>query len=259
MCAEGQSPFFPAPTRAACVSEGISVAGAQCCDECVVGSGADGAGSEGRVSPLESFHAPVHGARLFKIRGQDAAAVLRVSGTCPVAPRVTVGCYMGPRCFLALCPQNHICQDEGVLCQHHPSAGWGPESWSWWPFPAPCCTEKAFLWAGVRQCRPLQGPPKVLQRREHGWNCIGCGPQVWGRCPRPAAFFPHRYVSDFSSALLSVRRKCRLDGAAPDALFQEDWTAFQSSIRSGPGGAAPTPGCFLLFLSLPCFLRKQIA
>ncbi|XP_016010991.2 conserved oligomeric Golgi complex subunit 7 [Rousettus aegyptiacus] len=40
-----------------------------------------------------------------------------------------------------------------------------------------------------------------------------------------------KYASDFSSALHSVRRKCRLDGAAPDALFQEDWTAFQNSIR----------------------------
>ncbi|ELK12106.1 Conserved oligomeric Golgi complex subunit 7 [Pteropus alecto] len=40
-----------------------------------------------------------------------------------------------------------------------------------------------------------------------------------------------KYVSDFSSALQSVRKKCRLDGAPPDALFQEDWTAFQNSIR----------------------------
>lgn len=70
------------------------------------------------------------------------------------------------------------------------------------------------------------------QRRERCRNCVSWGPSVWGRRPHPAALpSPRRYASDFSSALHSVRRKCRLDGAAPDALFQEDWTAFQNSIR----------------------------
>lgn len=40
-----------------------------------------------------------------------------------------------------------------------------------------------------------------------------------------------KYVSDFTSALQSVRRKCKLDEIPPNALFQEDWTAFQNSIR----------------------------
>ncbi|XP_004622945.1 conserved oligomeric Golgi complex subunit 7 [Octodon degus] len=40
-----------------------------------------------------------------------------------------------------------------------------------------------------------------------------------------------KYVSDFTSTLQSVRKKCRLDDVPPGALFQEDWTAFQSSVR----------------------------
>lgn len=77
-----------------------------------------------------------------------------------------------------------------------------------------------------------EGPPSRGQRRERCRNCVSWGPSVWGRRPHPAALpSPRRYASDFSSALHSVRRKCRLDGAAPDALFQEDWTAFQNSIR----------------------------
>lgn len=40
-----------------------------------------------------------------------------------------------------------------------------------------------------------------------------------------------KYVSDFASALQSVRKKCKLDDIAPNALFQEDWTVFQSSVR----------------------------
>ncbi|XP_060030087.1 conserved oligomeric Golgi complex subunit 7 [Erinaceus europaeus] len=40
-----------------------------------------------------------------------------------------------------------------------------------------------------------------------------------------------KYVSDFTSALQSIRRKCKLDEIPPNALFQEDWTAFQNSIR----------------------------
>ncbi|KAL4685685.1 hypothetical protein H8959_001282, partial [Pygathrix nigripes] len=40
-----------------------------------------------------------------------------------------------------------------------------------------------------------------------------------------------KYVSDFTSTLQSIRKKCKLDGIPPDSLFQEDWTAFQNSIR----------------------------
>lgn len=40
-----------------------------------------------------------------------------------------------------------------------------------------------------------------------------------------------KYASDFGSALQSVRKKCKLDESPPDLLFQEDWTAFQSSVR----------------------------
>lgn len=40
-----------------------------------------------------------------------------------------------------------------------------------------------------------------------------------------------KYASDFASALQSVRKKCKLDDMAPSALFQEDWTVFQSSVR----------------------------
>ncbi|XP_066131952.1 conserved oligomeric Golgi complex subunit 7 isoform X1 [Saccopteryx bilineata] len=40
-----------------------------------------------------------------------------------------------------------------------------------------------------------------------------------------------KYVSDFSSTLHSIRKKCGLDDAPPGSLFQEDWAAFQNSIR----------------------------
>nr|XP_008504971.1 PREDICTED: conserved oligomeric Golgi complex subunit 7 [Equus przewalskii] len=40
-----------------------------------------------------------------------------------------------------------------------------------------------------------------------------------------------KYVSDFTSTLHSIRKKCKLDGIPPNSLFQEDWTAFQNSIR----------------------------
>uniref|UniRef100_A0A2K5DCM2 Conserved oligomeric Golgi complex subunit 7 n=1 Tax=Aotus nancymaae TaxID=37293 RepID=A0A2K5DCM2_AOTNA len=40
-----------------------------------------------------------------------------------------------------------------------------------------------------------------------------------------------KYVSDFTSTLQSVRKKCKLDDIPPNSLFQEDWTAFQNSIR----------------------------
>ncbi|XP_006892752.1 PREDICTED: conserved oligomeric Golgi complex subunit 7 [Elephantulus edwardii] len=40
-----------------------------------------------------------------------------------------------------------------------------------------------------------------------------------------------KYVSDFSSTLQSIRKKCKLDDIAPNSLFQEDWSAFQNSVR----------------------------
>uniref|UniRef100_A0A0D9R3F3 Conserved oligomeric Golgi complex subunit 7 n=1 Tax=Chlorocebus sabaeus TaxID=60711 RepID=A0A0D9R3F3_CHLSB len=40
-----------------------------------------------------------------------------------------------------------------------------------------------------------------------------------------------KYVSDFTSTLQSIRKKCKLEDIPPDSLFQEDWTAFQNSIR----------------------------
>ncbi|KYO41074.1 conserved oligomeric Golgi complex subunit 7 isoform X1 [Alligator mississippiensis] len=40
-----------------------------------------------------------------------------------------------------------------------------------------------------------------------------------------------KYASDFTNTLQSVRKKCKLDDIASDSLFQEDWTAFQNSIR----------------------------
>ncbi|NXH21921.1 COG7 protein, partial [Bucco capensis] len=40
-----------------------------------------------------------------------------------------------------------------------------------------------------------------------------------------------KYTSDFTNTLQSIRKKCRLDEVLSDSLFQEDWTAFQSSVR----------------------------
>uniref|UniRef100_A0A6B2FH83 Conserved oligomeric Golgi complex subunit 7 n=1 Tax=Bothriechis nubestris TaxID=1766655 RepID=A0A6B2FH83_9SAUR len=40
-----------------------------------------------------------------------------------------------------------------------------------------------------------------------------------------------KYASDFSKALQSIRKKCRLDDLPSDSHFQEDWTAFQNAIR----------------------------
>uniref|UniRef100_A0A673YEZ9 Conserved oligomeric Golgi complex subunit 7 n=1 Tax=Salmo trutta TaxID=8032 RepID=A0A673YEZ9_SALTR len=40
-----------------------------------------------------------------------------------------------------------------------------------------------------------------------------------------------KYVSDFSTTLQSVRKKCRLEDTPIAAVFQEDWTAFQNSVR----------------------------
>lgn len=40
-----------------------------------------------------------------------------------------------------------------------------------------------------------------------------------------------KYASDFGQALQSIRKKCRLDEIPSDASFQEDWSAFQMSVR----------------------------
>ncbi|XP_076615488.1 conserved oligomeric Golgi complex subunit 7 [Chaetodon auriga] len=40
-----------------------------------------------------------------------------------------------------------------------------------------------------------------------------------------------KYVSDFSTTLQSIRKKCKLEDAPTSSVFQEDWTAFQNSVR----------------------------
>ncbi|NXL78858.1 COG7 protein, partial [Leptocoma aspasia] len=40
-----------------------------------------------------------------------------------------------------------------------------------------------------------------------------------------------KYTSDFTNTLQSIRKKCKLDDVLADSLFQEDWTAFQNSVR----------------------------
>ncbi|XP_041134291.1 conserved oligomeric Golgi complex subunit 7-like isoform X1 [Polyodon spathula] len=40
-----------------------------------------------------------------------------------------------------------------------------------------------------------------------------------------------KYVSDFSGTLQSIRKKCKLEDMPNGSLFQEDWTAFQNSVR----------------------------
>ncbi|XP_041829905.1 conserved oligomeric Golgi complex subunit 7 [Melanotaenia boesemani] len=40
-----------------------------------------------------------------------------------------------------------------------------------------------------------------------------------------------KYVSDFSTTLQSIRKKCKLEDTPSSSVFQEDWTAFQSSVR----------------------------
>ncbi|XP_069503499.1 conserved oligomeric Golgi complex subunit 7 isoform X2 [Ambystoma mexicanum] len=40
-----------------------------------------------------------------------------------------------------------------------------------------------------------------------------------------------KYVSDFTNTLQSIRKKCKLDSIPSDSLFQEDWSAFQNSVR----------------------------
>lgn len=44
------------------------------------------------------------------------------------------------------------------------------------------------------------------------------------------AFFT-KYVSDFSTTLQSIRKKCKLEETPSSSVFQEDWTAFQNSVR----------------------------
>ncbi|XP_042364374.1 conserved oligomeric Golgi complex subunit 7 [Plectropomus leopardus] len=40
-----------------------------------------------------------------------------------------------------------------------------------------------------------------------------------------------KYVSDFSTTLQSIRKKCKLEDTPSLSVFQEDWTAFQNSVR----------------------------
>uniref|UniRef100_A0A3Q4AEJ3 Conserved oligomeric Golgi complex subunit 7 n=1 Tax=Mola mola TaxID=94237 RepID=A0A3Q4AEJ3_MOLML len=40
-----------------------------------------------------------------------------------------------------------------------------------------------------------------------------------------------KYVSDFSTTLQSIRKKCKLEETPSSSAFQEDWTAFQNSVR----------------------------
>ncbi|XP_062298916.1 conserved oligomeric Golgi complex subunit 7 isoform X2 [Scomber scombrus] len=40
-----------------------------------------------------------------------------------------------------------------------------------------------------------------------------------------------KYVSDFSTTLQSIRKKCKLEDTPSSSVFQEDWTAFQNSVR----------------------------
>lgn len=40
-----------------------------------------------------------------------------------------------------------------------------------------------------------------------------------------------KYVSDFSTTLQSIRKKCKLEESLSSSVFQEDWSAFQNSVR----------------------------
>ncbi|KAL3051340.1 hypothetical protein OYC64_001575 [Pagothenia borchgrevinki] len=40
-----------------------------------------------------------------------------------------------------------------------------------------------------------------------------------------------KYMSDFSTTLQSIRKKCKLEETPSSSVFQEDWTAFQNSVR----------------------------
>ncbi|KFQ77454.1 Conserved oligomeric Golgi complex subunit 7, partial [Phoenicopterus ruber ruber] len=63
-------------------------------------------------------------------------------------------------------------------------------------------------------------------------NCIKLtdGLGVCGLLKALKALFT-KYTSDFTNTLQSIRKKCRLDDVLSDSLFQEDWTAFQNSVR----------------------------
>uniref|UniRef100_K7FLE2 Conserved oligomeric Golgi complex subunit 7 n=1 Tax=Pelodiscus sinensis TaxID=13735 RepID=K7FLE2_PELSI len=63
-------------------------------------------------------------------------------------------------------------------------------------------------------------------------NCIKLtdGLGVCGLLKALKALFK-KYVSDFTTTVQSIRKKCKLDDIPSDSLFQEDWTAFQNSIR----------------------------
>lgn len=38
-------------------------------------------------------------------------------------------------------------------------------------------------------------------------------------------------MSDFSTTLQSIRKKCKLEESSSSSVFQEDWSAFQNSVR----------------------------
>ncbi|XP_075021726.1 conserved oligomeric Golgi complex subunit 7 isoform X2 [Calonectris borealis] len=63
-------------------------------------------------------------------------------------------------------------------------------------------------------------------------NCIKLtdGLGVSGLLKALKALFT-KYTSDFTNTLQSIRKKCKLDDVLSDSLFQEDWTAFQNSVR----------------------------
>ncbi|XP_010568816.1 PREDICTED: conserved oligomeric Golgi complex subunit 7 isoform X2 [Haliaeetus leucocephalus] len=63
-------------------------------------------------------------------------------------------------------------------------------------------------------------------------NCIKLtdGLGVCGLLKALKALFT-KYTSDFTNTLQSIRKKCKLDDVLSDSLFQEDWTAFQNSVR----------------------------
>uniref|UniRef100_G5E7U7 Conserved oligomeric Golgi complex subunit 7 n=1 Tax=Meleagris gallopavo TaxID=9103 RepID=G5E7U7_MELGA len=63
-------------------------------------------------------------------------------------------------------------------------------------------------------------------------NCIKLtdGLGVCGLLKALKALFA-KYTSDFTNTLQSIRKKCKLDDIPSDSLFQEDWTAFQNSVR----------------------------
>uniref|UniRef100_A0A8C3KZS5 Conserved oligomeric Golgi complex subunit 7 n=1 Tax=Chrysolophus pictus TaxID=9089 RepID=A0A8C3KZS5_CHRPC len=63
-------------------------------------------------------------------------------------------------------------------------------------------------------------------------NCIKLtdGLGVCGLLKALKALFG-KYTSDFTNTLQSIRKKCKLDDIPSDSLFQEDWTAFQNSVR----------------------------